>query len=489
MRRKRLIMYMFGLAGVLIVLRWRSINEDKSRIDIKSLFWHKHMVVAKVIDVHKDTAVHNDTILNMDVHMDVGARKVVDVNKDIGVRKHTDVHKDIDVYKVKDVHKDIGMYEDMDVDNYTNVHKDKGIHKDIDIHKYMDVYLRMSTVKPMFSRLYENILVQSIRYFWPDLTSLVVVLDNERHEDHIFAENIQKRFPFPRTCFMDPINGVVYSGYDRMQRDMLYPERCTSKKYVAYVDTDTIFIARVVPEVLFDGDKPIIIAVYGNISSVIWDRAAQSTAAIFKTREVMKCMSFFPVIMKVEHMVKLRNYLEKLHNTSLENILQVNKVRFFSQFNLMCQYIWLFHRNEYTFRWQRNFKARKVSPGREDQNYYKEIITPEQTVPFPRVCDHYKYHQVYGNWQSQDTYRKLFKSSICFMGGFSLCPDKCKLFNKDSLRKEMFTFDFNYWTWDNRCLDAQRKYYQIVSKYASSNYSETIQKACDEVDNLTWKTL
>ena len=461
MSRKQLIMCIFGLAGVLFVLRWRSINEDN---DIKALFRH-----------------------NMDMHKDVGVRKVVDVNKDIGGRKHMAVHKDIGVYKDKDVPKDIGMHNDKDVDNYTNVHKDIGIQKDIDINKYMDVYLRMSTVKPLFPRLYEDILVQSIRYFWPDLTSLVVVLDNERHEDHIFAENIQKRFPFPRTCFMDPIKGVVYSGYDRMQRDMFYPERCTSKKYVAYVDTDTIFISRVVPEILFDGDKPIIIGIYGNFSDVTWDYAAKSTAAIFKRREVMKCMSFFPVIIKVEHVIELRNYLEKLHNMSLENILSPKKVVFFSQFNLMCQYIWLFHRNEYKFHWQWKFNARHISPGREDQSYYKEILTPEQTAPFPRVSDHYKYHNIYGNWKSQDTYRKLFKSSICFMGGFALCPDKCKLFDKESLRKEMFIFDFNDWTYDNKCLDAQRKYYQIVSKYGSSNYSEIIRKACDEVDSLTWK--
>ena len=464
MSRKQLIICIFGLAGVLFVLRWRSINQDKSRVIIKSL-----LGVAEVTDNHKDTTAHKDTNLKMN----------------IGVRKDMDVHKDIGVYEDKNAHKDIGMHDDMVADN--NIHVHIGIHKYIDINKYMDVYLRMSTIRSMYSVLYEGVLVQSIRYFWPDLTSLVVVLDNERHQDHIFAENIQKRFPFPRTCFMDPIKGVIYSGHDRMQRDMFYPERCTTKKYVAYVDTDTIFIARVVPEVLFDGDKPIIIAVYGNMSDHFWDHAARSTAAIFRTREVMKCMAFFPVIMKVEHVVELRKYLEKLHNTSLENILQANKVKLFSQFNLMCQYIWLFHRSEYKFHWQRTFNSTEVSPGREDQNYYKEIITPEQMAPIPRVCDHYKYHQVYGNWKSQDTYRKLFKSSICFMGGFSLCPDKCKLFDKDSLRKEMFMFDLNYWTWDNRCLDAQRKYYQIVSKYASSNYSETIQKACDEVDNLTWK--
>ena len=360
------------------------------------------------------------------------------------------------------------------------------VHKKVSLNEDMDVYLRMSTVNTLFPKLYDSVFVQSIRYFWPELKSLLVVLDDDRKEDHTFAETIQKTFPYPRVCFMAPIIDVKFSGYDRMQRDMFYPDKCSSKKYVGYVDTDTIFIARVIPEALFEEGKPIIIGVYGNYADLTWDRAAKTTATIFKTREVMKCMTYFPVIMKVEHMVGLRKYLEKLHKLSLDSILQTKKTVMISQFNIMCQYVWLFHRHEYRFYLQYKFGAKQVSTGREDPAYYNRTLLPENTVPFPRVCDHYKYHEIYGSWKRQTTYRTLFKASICFSGGFEICPETCNQFKKDSLRREMFRFDFNDWTWDDRCLAAQLKYYKDASKYDSPEYSETIRKACNEVDNITW---
>ena len=76
---------------------------------------------------------------------------------------------------------------------------------------------------------------------------------------------------------------------------------------------------------------------------------------------------------------------------------------------------------------------------------------------------------------------------MCFMGGFDLCPEKCKTFNKDSLRKEMFVFDFVDWTWDNRCMEAQQKHYRDVARYASPEYSNIIRNACNEVDTLKWE--
>ena len=352
----------------------------------------------------------------------------------------------------------------------------------------MDLYLRMSTMKRSLPRYYETLLVQSMRYFWPNNFSMVVVLDDERSEDHLFAETIRQTFPYPRICYMEPVTDVDYPGKDRMQRDMFYPDKCTSKKYVAYLDTDTVFVSRVIPEMLFEDGKPVIVGVYGNISDYYWVMVAQTTANIFKTKEVMRCMSNFPVIVKVEHIVKLRKHLEKLHSMSFDRLLQEKKFHNMSQFNMMCQYIWMFHRNEYKFRLQFNQKLNKqLAPGRQDQTYYNQMLTQEQLVPFTRNCVHYKWYDKDGDWKSQETYTNIFKSSICFMGGFHLCPDKCKKYNNNSLRQAMFNFDYIDWTWDNRCLKAQQTHYKKLAEYDNSEYFDIIRKACKEVDSLIWK--
>ena len=411
--------------------------------------------------------------------------------KTINERNSGNIHDDLAVLNSVKKHDDsavlnsVKKHDDSAVLNSVKKHDDIAVHNSVNIHDDIAVYLRMTTAKELFPRLYESVVVRSISYFWPKLASLFVVLDAERSEDHVFGGTIQKSFPYPRVCYMEPITNANLSGYDRMQRDMFYPEKCTSKKLVGFIDTDTIFIARVIPEVLFEDGKPIIIAVYGTTPDWTWDLAARSTAAIFKTKEVMKCMTYFPVIFKVEHIIAVRNYLEKLHNMSIENILHTKQSGFFSQFNLMCHYVWTFHRHEYSFYFQHKHFPTSLSKGREDASYYKKYILPDNTHPFPRISDHYKYHNIYGNWKNQGTFRKLLKAGVCYAGGFERCSEKCKPFKKDSLRKEMFIFDHNDWTWDTRCISAQRKYYDETSKYDTPEYREVIQKACDEVDTLT----
>ena len=363
--------------------------------------------------------------------------------------------------------------------------------KKVDAYENMDLYLRMTT-NPSLVKFYISVFVQSMNYFWPEKYSVVVVLDQEKPEDHVFGDAITQTFPFPRKCFMETPTVPGYSGFDRMQRDMFYPENCTSKKYVGYVDSDTMFITRVIPEMLFIEDKPIVIGVYGNAFSDLWSIASHSTANIFKTKEVMKCMSYFPVIIKVEHVIKMREYLELLHNMSFEEVLQKLKSTLktgaattFSQFNLMCQYVWMFHRNEYVFRLQFQPKLHQVIVSqRQDPAYYDKLVTAEQKFPIARTSVHYKY--VPGDWTKQETYRHLLRSGICFSGGFELCPDKCKQYNKSSVRTEMFEFDLINWTWDKRCIEAQNIHYKEAAKYSSSNYSDLIRKACNEVDTLKW---
>ena len=351
--------------------------------------------------------------------------------------------------------------------------------KSISAHDDMDLYVRTTGRSPILRVFYNNVLVQSMRYFWPDISSMVVVLDQEKPDDHKYGDTIRNTFPFPRICYMANLTLPGYSGKDRMQRDLFYANQCTSKRYVAFVDTDALFITRVIPEMLFKDDKPIIIAIYGLDFRADWSR---STAGIFMSKDVMRCMSYFPVVIKVEHLVQMRAYLENLHNISFDEILQKWNAARFAQFNLMCQYLWMFHRSEYDFRFQ---LQRNRSPllNRVDPKIVDNMTTEEQRSPIARVSVHYKYFSF--AWKEQDTYRDIFRKSVCFAGGFELCSDKCKLYNKSSLRIEMFEFDRFKWTWDKRCKDAQDRHYKEVAGYYSLEYSEIIRNACSEVDTLT----
>ena len=359
-----------------------------------------------------------------------------------------------------------------------------GIGEEMSAYDDMELYLRMTSTVPILTNLYENILVRSMRYFWPDISSMVVVLDQEKSEDHVFGNFIMNKFPFPRICYMDNLKVPGYSGIDRMQRDMFYPERCTSKKYVAFVDTDTVFITRIVPEMLFTDGKPIIIAVYGREIGRVCLNYARTTTNLFRTKEVMRCMAYFPIVLKVDHIRHARQYIEKIHGMPFDEVFIKMKAGNVSQFNIMCQYIWRFHRKEYEFHFQLQVKEPKLPTSyRVDTLVMNKIISEKQKWPIARLCAHYK--KVNG-WKTQETYRDLYRSSICFVGGFELCPEKCKAYDKTSLRKNMFSFSKLDWRWDSRCHVVQEEHYRILARYASEDYSDIIRKGCHEMDILTW---
>ena len=359
-------------------------------------------------------------------------------------------------------------------------------HKSLNAFRNMDLYLRMTSVDPASVQLYERVLIQSMRYFWPDINStMLVVLDQEKSEDHVYGNTIGKIFPFPRICYMDSLAAPGYSGKDRMQRDMFYPERCTSKKYVAFVDTDTMFSTRIIPESLFKQNKPIVIALYGPERTPIFREVASGTAELYKSKEYIRCMTNFPIIYKTEHIIAARHYLEKLHNMPFDDVIGQMKSERFSQFNIMCQYIWMFHRSEYDFHLQlQNIQPKSKVSYRVSVSDMSKNITDEQRIPVPRPCVHFKHTNT--KWYKEETYKDLFRSSVCFEGGINLCPDICKRYNQTSLRKYMFEFNRIDWSWDPRCMEAQKNHYNTLAKYASKEYSDVIMKACYEVDNLPW---
>ena len=64
--------------------------------------------------------------------------------------------------------------------------------KTFDAHDDLELYVRTTAAEPTFVKLYEGVLVQSMQYFWPYIASMVVVLDQEKPEDHVFGDAIQK---------------------------------------------------------------------------------------------------------------------------------------------------------------------------------------------------------------------------------------------------------------------------------------------------------
>ncbi|KAL3856471.1 hypothetical protein ACJMK2_011225 [Sinanodonta woodiana] len=354
----------------------------------------------------------------------------------------------------------------------------------------LELYLRMSSA---FLEMYDNVLLPSLRYFWPGNVSIVVVLDQERPEDHKLGETLSKRYPYPRVAYQNPTDPVIYHwrGHERMQRDFFYPEDKITKRYVGFIDTDTVFVTRVIPELLFEEGKPVIIGNYGKYDTPLFAKEESlGTGKMLKSKEIARGMAYFPVIMKVSHIVELRNYVEKLHNKTFDEIFKISSNGPYSQFSVMCQYVWNFHRDEYKFYFHLRsynngtWNGEGNPPGREPYAFYQTNVTEVQKIPKPRSSIHLRYHD---NWKNPDTLRNVIKTGVCFSGGFDICPDQCKHLNRSALQKELYYFEYNDWSWDKRCLDQQRKHYALVDKQRNEVVLQALASGCAEVDRLSFK--
>jgi len=74
---------------------------------------------------------------------------------------------------------------------------------------------------------------------------------------------------------------------------------------------------------------------------------------ILGQEEVMICMAYFPVIFKASHLKELREYLIKRFKATdfddffLHQLFDNNSL---CQFNIMCNFMWYFKNDEYTWR-------------------------------------------------------------------------------------------------------------------------------------------
>ncbi|XP_013381563.1 uncharacterized protein LOC106152497 [Lingula anatina] len=333
-----------------------------------------------------------------------------------------------------------------------------------------EVFVRMCSAK---KDIYDKILIPSMKLFWPNDTRLVVVLDNETKSDHLCGEELRNRYPYPKVFYENPSKAYNNHGHDRQQWSMFYPENYTNAEYVGFVDTDTLFVSTVTPEDLFLNGKPVVIGVYGSLLNSWWRGVALKTSKLFGKPEVMKCMGYFPVIVKVEHIVKLRHYLEKRHNKPFDDIFkEYTVVDIFSQFNIMCQYVYTFHRSEYNFRIQKrpNGNWMKESQGRMPLKFYRDNFTAKERTPITRVAIHWRYHAPQKDevllppYNLKSYYPQALLEGICHSGGFDICPDHCRYFNKSNIHRNLFNFEYSDWTWDPACDRAQKKHYADVKR-------------------------
>ena len=172
------------------------------------------------------------------------------------------------------------------------------------------IYLRF-TSSIRWEGEYNNVVLRTMKMFLPqNKLKLLLVLDDEKLVDHEMGERLSKKWPYPDICYRQAGDPKVYRHLQkaRMFWDMMYPDYCTNLPYVGFIDTDTFFDTLMTPNLLFENGKPVIVAKVGVAAYSCW---SDTTATFLRKKEVMQCMSNFPVMMKTAHLKEMREVLAR----------------------------------------------------------------------------------------------------------------------------------------------------------------------------------
>ena len=162
----------------------------------------------------------------------------------------------------------------------------------------------------------------------------------------------------------------------------------------------------------------------------------QRTSVALGMEEVFKCMPYFPLFMKLKHLVEMM-FIAKLHKTDFLSAFEIiSSEEYISQFAVMCYYMWHHHSDQCQLQalitdklivdmaaaplyiHGQGFSWKEI-PSQALCEYFSSSLTPPLTYPKPWSSIHFQYHQDYL------TRSDLILPGLCCSGGFHRCVQDC----------------------------------------------------------------
>ena len=377
---------------------------------------------------------------------------------------------------------------------------------DLELGKRFELYVRLTSTVSFRQQLDDWLFKSMTLFFARYLASTVVVLDSEKPADWDYGKELSKRYSRMnlRMCYMKPIPQDVIDnwGKARMYLDMMHADYCTKREFVGFLDVDTLFVTAVTEDLLFENDKPVVTGRIGIPRIPCWIATAEY---ILGYKQVLQCMSYFPVVFKVSHIVDMRKYVEKIHNKTFMEVFKIApqeakvQKRCYCHYSIMCNYVWYNHREAYAWHLQvvpgGKWNGIGAIPSMVNASYFENEVLASEKIPIPRSSVHARHLMVNGKYldaiiPARSLTNRLIKEGICYSFGFDLCPEKCTEFSSTEIQNSLFAFENYRWQWDTRCLKTQERHYAKVHelvKFYPEQFNLDLKnssKLCSVLDKL-----
>jgi len=122
--------------------------------------------------------------------------------------------------------------------------------------------------------------------------------------------------------------------------------------------------------------------------------------------EPMRCMNYFPFVIKAQHLKEFRDFVEQKHQRPFDDVFRLySELNAFAHYNAMCAFLWYFKKDEYTWyvhetdrSWDmvsnHDVDETRDQPPPIGAVSNRSIFSQEMFLPKPRVAIHLWYHTV-----------------------------------------------------------------------------------------------
>lgn len=262
-------------------------------------------------------------------------------------------------------------------------------------------------------------IITSVDTFWPSgIGKKIHWIDNFKGKTPFKYENDWNVIYAVTPNISVPVMKQQYNSY-------ISYKYCSDNKFVAMIDSDSVFITYVKYEMLFNNNNTPFILYTLKYRDKRWD-----PRKILKTNNSMwgDVMFTYPIIIKKEHVQETMKYVEYIHNNSLINLMEKY---IFGQFGTFLECIHIM-----------NYK-----------NQYSLINVEESAFP-PRCSIHIPYSYIEVNWGKVQRIKVekhknavVMNKLIYYLIQQGECSEKtkrCKNFEKKKFEKNLFTIEEKY---------------------------------------------
>lgn len=233
-------------------------------------------------------------------------------------------------------------------------------------------------------------------------TNLTLLLDEEEQNDISFNETLNKNLKnIKYSIFFIKKPIYKFNRFDKSQMYMFWADNFTTTSHVAFVDTDTLFTTKLFLSDLFVDNKPRISTTLRPEDNFFFAELTKRLNYLLGKKKVFHSMSYFPVLIKTNHLQKIRNHIQKNLNSScfdeaiynsmsIKNVVYNSKSHNLAQFDTMISFIWYFFKDEYYWDIIDMFQLNNKTL---DNNLeVRKLINVNQYLP--RVAVHWKYEKL-----------------------------------------------------------------------------------------------